>query len=173
MLVLFLCFCCMCPRPASLTCTTSLFPYTTLFRSASAFAGPTYVRSPPPGLLDKIVDIVHAATAISEVRQHFGSLKCFFLEVVQKCPDLLLVHLFQRLADLRAVHLDFRRHRLKNAFQPLYLFLRYVLGAEGALAELGEFCCEAILMQCFLLNAPGVYQHLVRAPFMARLDTVV
>src|SRR3546814_4717397 len=40
---------------------------------ARAFAGPTYVRSPPPGLLDKIVDIVHAATAISEVRQHFGS----------------------------------------------------------------------------------------------------
>src|SRR3546814_5109841 len=30
---------------------------------ARAFAGPTYVRSPPPGLLDKIVDIVHAATA--------------------------------------------------------------------------------------------------------------
>src|SRR3546814_6216833 len=40
---------------------------------ASALPGPTYVRSPPPGLLDKIVDIVHAATAISEVRQHFGS----------------------------------------------------------------------------------------------------
>src|SRR3546814_13717099 len=33
---------------------------------ARAFAGPTYVRSPPPGLLDKIVDIVHAATALSE-----------------------------------------------------------------------------------------------------------
>src|SRR3546814_19492545 len=120
-----------------------------------ACAGPTYVRSPPPGLLDKIVDSVHAATAISEVRQHFGSRKCFFLEVVQKCPDLLLVHLFQRLADLRAVHLDFRRHRLKNAFQPLYLFHRYVLGVAGAIAELEEFCCEAILLQRFLTTAPG------------------
>src|SRR3546814_18684654 len=121
-----------------------------------ACAGPTYVRSPPPGLLDKIVDSVHAATAISEVRQHFGSRKCFFLEVVQKCPDLLLVHLFQRLADLRAVHLDFRRHRLKNAFQPLYLFHRYVLGVAGALAELEEFCCAAILLPRFLQTAPGV-----------------
>src|SRR3546814_14038145 len=72
--------------------------------------------------------------------------------------DVCSSDLFQRLADLRAVHLDFRRHRLKHAFQSLYLFHRYVLGVAGALAELEEFCCAAILLQRFLRPAPGVDQ---------------